>query len=225
MSFELHNILSKDIKELHHAHLLVGEPELVREDVFTYLQGVGYETEGNPDIWSGVYSTLTIDEARAIKDIAYVHPLQNDVRIFYIGAGSIPDEAQNALLKLFEEPSEKSKFFLCVPHRDILLVPLLSRLVDIAYQSSHEQKAIVSVSAFLTSIPSERIELLKKVIESKDRMCAEAFLKDVEMYYHKKKIRDEKVYSILWDATKMLRGHNMSPKTILEHVALTLPTS
>ena len=130
--------LHLDSKNLHHACFLVGDTEAIFLKLKNFLEKrVGIKTSGNPDFWSGKFKTLTIDEARAIAELqerkSFVgKSLGSEAskwrgKIFVIQADFITEEAQNSLLKVFEEPTSGTHFFIISP-QDILLPTLRSRM-------------------------------------------------------------------------------------------------
>ena len=70
---------------------------------------------------------LKIDEARKIVDEAYV--AEREDKIIVIAATKFGEEAQNALLKILEEPPKNTVFFLITPFINALLPTIRSRLV------------------------------------------------------------------------------------------------
>ena len=70
---------------------------------------------------------LKIDEARKIIDEAYV--AEREDKIIVIAATKFGEEAQNALLKILEEPPKNTVFFLITPFINALLPTIRSRLV------------------------------------------------------------------------------------------------
>lgn len=124
----------KQSKSLHHAYFLVGEIEEIFSKLKDFLEkSVGVKTRGNPDFWVGKFNTLTIDEARDITEASERKDFGGGKKIFIIQADFITEEAQNALLKVFEEPTASTHFFI-ISSQDILLPTLRSRihLIDVS---------------------------------------------------------------------------------------------
>lgn len=73
-------------------------------------------------------ASITIDQVRAIKTDAYLAPHEAARRVYYIPhAEGILPAAQNALLKLIEEPPEAAYFIFTVESRGALLETVRSR--------------------------------------------------------------------------------------------------
>src|SRR3989344_7773439 len=102
----------------HHAYFREGPlselPELAR------AAGKAAElSKGSPDVYVRQYEKFGIDEARALREMASLKSLSGKA-LFILGAVSVTTEAQQALLKLFEEPAQGAVFILLVPHGSLL---------------------------------------------------------------------------------------------------------
>src|SRR3989344_4218523 len=94
-----------DAKKLHHAYCIVGEAEKINKDLERFLnKELGFKVSGNPDFWTSRFDTMTIDDVRYIAELHGKKPLQEDKKIFVVFANFITEQAQNAMLKMFEEP-------------------------------------------------------------------------------------------------------------------------
>lgn len=124
---------------LHHAYFIIEhEAEEIISKLKHFLENVvGVKTSGNPDFWHGRFDTLTIDHARDITETSQRKDFSGGKKIFIIQADFITEEAQNALLKVFEEPTVGTHFFIISP-QDILLPTLRSRMVIVLNESTEE---------------------------------------------------------------------------------------
>jgi len=151
----------------------------------------------------------------------------SDRKIFVISFQSITHEAQNALLKLFEEPTNNTHFFLVTATADIMLPTLASRLFIISCDKKLPKNTHL-VEQFLTSTKAERLKYLKGIIDSKDKKNAILFLNALEVaLYIKKDLakNSEIVYALkeIAGSRAYLYGRSPSVKMLLEHVALSTP--
>ena len=97
--------------------------------------------------------TISVDQIREIKLSAYVAPHEAERKVYFIpDAQQLRVEAQNALLKLIEEPPEAARFILTVPSRSNLLETVISRSTVIAMRQLEE---------------SERLEVLRNISDKK----------------------------------------------------------
>lgn len=85
--------------------------------------------ETHPDIIVLEYGLFSVDDAREVVRFASSSPIQGDKKLILIAATRIFHEAQNALLKLFEEPPARVTLVLCVPSLGQLLPTLRSRML------------------------------------------------------------------------------------------------
>ena len=97
--------------------------------------------------------TISVDQIRDIKLSAYVAPHEADRKVYFIpDAHQLRVEAQNALLKLIEEPPEAARFILTVPSRSNLLETVISRSTVIPMRQLEQQ---------------QRLEVLKSLSDKK----------------------------------------------------------
>lgn len=73
--------------------------------------------------------TFGIDDARRLKALASVHGFTGSTQQFVVAARTFTTEAQNALLKLLEDPPPGATFWVIVPQAATLLPTLRSRLI------------------------------------------------------------------------------------------------
>jgi DNA polymerase III delta prime subunit len=120
----------KDVDILsHHAYLIVGGDSVKAELISMLEKNYEVKIHSNPDFFDRVYETFTIDDARELKSLANMRPVtDSDKKIFILMMNGITVEAQNALLKLLEEPPEYVHFFLIIPSAHLLLPTVKSRM-------------------------------------------------------------------------------------------------
>ena len=95
---------------LHHAYLLEGIAESILKELHEFLEeGLSFHIKGNPDFWHGAFDTFGIDDGRALKEMQSRRPV-GERKIFIVQANFFTREAQNALLKVFEEPTPNTHF-------------------------------------------------------------------------------------------------------------------
>ena len=111
----------------------------------------------NPDIFelSTDKATVTVDLIREIRNQAYVKPMQSAVRVFIIPeAQRMNQQAQNALLKVLEEPPARVLFILTCEYTRQLLETVVSR---------------VSVLSLSAPEPAEVVDFIVSRYEKYDR--------------------------------------------------------
>ncbi len=95
-------------------------------------------TEGE----AGKQKSIKIDTIRAIRSRAYIIPNEAPYHIFIIlEASGMGEEAQNALLKILEEPPATARFILASRSRDDFRQTILSRVTPFAISEDSGQAA------------------------------------------------------------------------------------
>jgi len=227
-------LLSDSLKTLsHHAYFLVGSEETHAELVSILEKKHKIATHANPDFFDLKYMTMTVDDAREVKSLAGTKPMyENAKEIFILMMNGITIEAQNALLKLLEEPPEYAHFFLIVPSAHLLLPTVKSRLSLIG--SDHASTVSDSATAkeakeFVKATPAERLEMIKALMdaiskEKKTKQDAIDLLNDIEAVVYKENGAKEgkKALDAIDTARKYLNDRAPSVKMLLEYVALNM---
>ncbi len=171
----------KKTNNLHHAYFLVGDKKHILNSLISFIETeVGFETSGNPDFWLGGFDNLSIDDARAISESSERKDFSNGKKIFIIQTDFISLEAQNSLLKVFEEPTEGTHFFIISP-QDMLLPTLRSRMQIIEFKSLNTEK----VESILNMKLKDRLLKVKEITdgisdEEKTKQDAIRLLNSVE---------------------------------------------
>lgn len=119
-------------KQLHHFYLLEGESQEIESDLQTFLtEEVGIDCRDVSLFYRYHFNQFLVKEARNILLKSQIKTPTNKRMVFLIFANSITPQSQNALLKLLEEPSNRTYFFIVLPRLDNLLPTLISRAVVI----------------------------------------------------------------------------------------------
>ena len=214
----------------HHAYALAGQREdLIPRLLFLLEKKAGYRVRGNPDFRSETFDVFGVDEARELKEAAYRKAVSGGKKVFVISAQGITKEAQNALLKVVEEPPEDTQFFLVVPSLHILLPTLHSRLYILSGVSGNETKKDFALAEdFLKSPIPKRLKtvqgMLKAAEEETGKQRLAAFLDDLERYLAgKERGTVAEALAEVLEAKKYSRDRSPSFKLLLEHLALVMP--
>lgn len=208
----------------HHAYIYEGALAQVDALVADARKRFGFSDHHSPDVHVSTVEVFGIAEARALRESALLRHTAGK-SLFIIAASSITTEAQQALLKLFEEPQQGAVFILLVPH-GMVLSTLRSRCVPYPTslaQTSEEKEAI----SFLRMAYKERsasiAALLKDDTGVRDRVrqlvnALEAVLaRDID----KPEIRSG--LAEIGFVRGYLADRAPSYKMLLEHLAAVLP--
>ncbi|HET8581030.1 MAG TPA: hypothetical protein VFL98_01010 [Candidatus Paceibacterota bacterium] len=171
--------LLPSIETLSHAYAIEGAQD-ARDSLLAHLAAIGFSHEGHPDAYVRTYESFGIGESREVAQRAAVKPLVAPRGIIVLTAPSLTAEAQNALLKTFEEPAAPVTFFLITPSFDALLPTLRSRLALLPLPASAASDLPLAPAAFLKASPAARLKLLEPLL--KERRIGEviAFLIGLE---------------------------------------------
>ncbi len=210
--------------DLHHAYFLMGDATEIFEGLNNFLnEQMGFETLGSADFWHERYNTLNIENARLIAENQGRRDFSLGKKIFVIEADFITEEAQNALLKVFEEPTVGTHFFIISP-QDMLLPTLRSRVM-VEFCESDDRKKSKSI---LNMELSERLEKVKEITEAisdeeKTKQDAIKFLNQIERELYKLGV--EKSHNSLQVCEKTrasLYDRGAPVKMILENLVLSV---
>ncbi|MEX0933816.1 MAG: hypothetical protein WD003_00955 [Candidatus Paceibacterota bacterium] len=211
--------------KLHHAYVIEGGRHCALQPLLSFLKKeLSLETKGNPDYFYGAYEVCGIPEVRALKDFAQKKPLQNDIRIFVLGVDRFTREAQNALLKLFEEPSSYAVFFVLLPSAHTLLPTLRSRVMVVPCRD--ENFHVGTAQKFLSLSFAARLNFVEKWIKE-ERGVEEAISLvnslESELYIHREKKEVQRALSLVLKCRDYLHQQGTTKKGVLEYLSLVLP--
>ena len=190
---------------------------------------LGMRLENNPDISVLAFGLLSVEDVRRVVESASQAPFFGDTKAIVIAASRVYHEAQNALLKLFEEPPRGTHLFLILPTLGSLLPTLRSR-VQVLTVDSPRAKVPEEAEIFIGATKEKRSALIKKLTSGRDeeerrenREEALAIVTGIEALAAK----DVEKYRQLLDELQVLRGHlhdrSAPVKMILEHLAIVVP--
>lgn len=221
----------KKTKNLHHAYLIEGERQAVFAKLTRFLKNeIGIANIGNPDFWYSEFEKFGIDDGRRLKDLQSKRSVTGLPRVFIISTFFFTKEAQNTLLKVFEDPTPNTHFFLITSSAESILPTLKSRLFIVSDDSASvsSEEITAQASAFLRGNIAKRIEIIKSFIENKDKSGTIAFLDALEAALHcgdggSSIQKHAGVFDDIIKCRSYLYGNAPSVKMILEHLAITAP--
>ena len=216
----------KKTGQLHHAYCCVGEKEYVVKELWLFFEkDLKIKTQGNPDFLYLDYPAFGVDDGRLVNEMQQKKSFDSERKIFVISIGNITHEAQNSLLKMFEEPTENTHFFIIVRSANIFLPTVKSRLMIVDVQGRALYKKGDAVADFLAKNPPQRLALLANIIEEKDKIALGVFL-DSLLVVLRGKIEENKISKAqikIFEEIMKCRGYlsdrSPSVKMIAEHLA------
>lgn len=219
----------KKTGNLHHAYAIEGDKEEVLSSLYNFFEkDLKIETKANPDFYFNEFESFGIDNGRELRDLSSRKAVAGGLRIFLLTISSITTEAQNSLLKLFEEPTEGVYFFVVVSSVEIFLPTLRSRFNILRQGLVHKEEKTLADN-FIKASKSERINMLKDIIENKNKTGALKLLNDLEASLYKNKSkgnlwgsRDADMFETIQKSRNYINGRAPSIKMILENIALSI---
>ncbi|MSU44617.1 hypothetical protein EXS45_00300 [Candidatus Nomurabacteria bacterium] len=234
-------MISKHLNKnnLHHAYLIEGNRDEIVPEILKFCEDLKIKIVGNPDVSHISIDNFKIEDARNLKSYTTEKSFSSSKKIFIISANNFLLEAQNSLLKIFEEPIENTHFFVIVPDSNSLLKTLVSRFYLIREKTPTE---IRNAEKFINMSLKDRIDFVKELLaESEEeneegneivtldssRSKALKFLNTLEFFLHRqsvsKKHFDISYIEHFFKVREFLRMPGSSAKTLMESVALIIP--
>lgn len=215
----------------HHAYIVRGGDDTARAVSARAGETCGMATAGNPDFLYLAYESFGVDESRDLKETASRVPI-GERKIIVIRSDAFTREAQNALLKLFEDPTPNTHFFVVTPYPRALLPTLLSRMETFVVpgrkevREEHPEVALAK-KAFVGS-PRERMRIAEDLHKEEDKVHAvrflEALVEILEGELRTNRTEDiDRAFSAVSRAASFARDRGASIKTLLEYAVLSLP--
>ena len=226
-------------KDLYHSYVIEGDPNLITNQLLNFLEVRGVVESKSPDVLCQIYESFTMDDSSQIKDWHSRLGIGKKKKVCIIATKFINREAEQALLKIIEEPAVNTHFFMIVPDSSQLLNTIISRTHVIKIKQLDTEGSIdiqKNVFEFVKSTLADRIKIVSLIIEkNKDkentghlRYYATSFINDVESIFYqkfKKNRNDKNIKFILGELQKSreyLSTPGASVKMILEHLALVI---
>jgi DNA polymerase-3 subunit delta' len=203
----------------------------------------GFNTVGNPDFHHISKESFGIEDSRRVKELHVSVPVgPSGLKIFIIETNSMTHEAQNSLLKIFEEPQVGAHFFIVAPSPEIFLPTLRSRMMVISpasadaadveandagsAQSSHEEARI-----FMRLPIKEKIKFVDDLAaaisdEKATKQSAVVFLNNLEVFLGENATNEfakkRQALEAVLKARDYIQDRSPSVKQLLEFVALSV---
>ncbi len=213
------------LKELHHAYIVSGSLEQGAEEVSGVLDARGVETKRNPDVLQLSFQELGVYDARAIASFASLKAI-SEAKYIIVSFGRATTEAQNALLKVVEESPGNSIFFFCVDSAGHLLPTLRSRCITLDTGNRKPETGSEEAKEFLKESYADRLKRVEKIVQritrTQERAPVRAFVRELISIAHEENANAKTLRDLL-DADRYLRLQGSSPKSVLGHLAVTLP--
>lgn len=223
-----------------HAYYLENEQEKGIEQVRAFAEReLTMEGKANPDIIVLRYTVCSVENARKVLTYVYQSGVSGQ-KLIVLATERLFHEAQNALLKVFEEPPEGTTLVLVIPSLGILLPTLRSRLIALPNNMPTTTSQTVSSGAetFMKASPDERAKIVKKLLDKtkadkeSEKQRARVEVQQLiagmtQIIHHSWRKKPTKEHELLLREletfTPLLYQPSAPLKLILEHLLLTVP--
>jgi DNA polymerase III delta prime subunit len=209
-------------KKMHHANVIVGEN--VRNFVFEILErDLNFKTQANPDFLLIKNESFGIDDARNFEKWVIGKPLLGGLKVSIMIIKSITHEAQNALLKVLEEPPFGTYIFINIESLGGLLPTFLSRvrILDAPKNNAENNNA----HKFLNSKIKEKLSLVqtlsKKNPSADGKNEMKELIKNLEKIAYRNNFKHQNLKDIL-TAKIFASTRGSSPKMLLEWLSCVI---
>src|ERR1035437_6490319 len=156
-----------DKNNLHHAYLIEGARDEIVPEIIKFLKSLDINTVANPDFYNISIDNFKIDEAFDLRAMSTDKSFSTGRKVFIICANSFSLDAQNVLLKMFEEPIESTHFFIIVPDAKALLKTFVSRFYVISPNPGLGEGSNVA-EKFIAMPLKSRIDFIKELLADAD---------------------------------------------------------
>lgn len=221
----------------HHAFVIeAGAEEGIATALAWAEKELGMKAEGNPDFIVRAYGLFSVEDARSVSELAAGAPFVSRHKVIIIAAARAYHEAQNALLKIFEEPPPNTYLFLVLPTAGALLPTLRSRVAMLHPRAAERREGTPDIArTFIEGTKEKRSALIKKLASGADeeerrehRDEAIAIVNGIEEIAYKRwqEEKGQALGNLLTDLG-VLRGNlydrSAPVRMILEHLSLVTP--
>lgn len=196
----------------HHATLLRGDFDEACAALRDALQ-FDFQSVADPDISYIHTDALSIEEVRDLSSRALQMPVLRDYMTFIVASDTINTQAQNALLKLTEDPPTHARFIFILPHSAPLFGTLRSRFNVIDVGTATTEKGVATES-FAT-----RMKDIARMAKDKDNAGMEQLLRTAELSVHARP--GSRASKALITARRYIESNGSSPKMLLENLAIS----
>lgn len=200
----------------HHA-VLIKKPNVTVSEALLL-----YGNTSDLEVYQLPFSSIGIDEVKQIIFEASLRPQTHKARLLVINLESITHVAEQALLKILEEPPASTSFLFVVPSEITFVPTLQSRFHELAL----EREAPIELTDFTqfekTGL-AERLEEISKRITKKDSAWVENIKYGLKQHLQDKGVVQSDLLPALSFILTNLNARGASNKMLLEYLAIRLP--
>lgn len=209
------------MQKLHHANIVLGR-KTGRSLVFQFLEkDLNFDVRQNPDFWLLESESFGIDDARSLEKWALGKPFLGEIKVAFLIAGAITFEAQNALLKVLEEPTSGTYIFINLENLGNILPTFLSRVSILNNTPKVDSTPNNMALDFFRSGLKERFSLIQTLVKKENKTDMKDLIKNLERIAYTNNASSQNMQDIL-TAKIFTATRGSSPKMLLEWLSCVL---
>ncbi len=209
---------------LHHAYICRGSQVAWKQELRDF-----FDTKMSDMVWIDYqYEKLGVDEVRELREILSE---KTAGRCIIIDAERFTSDAQNAFLKLLEEPAENTHIFVLIPPQVFILETVQSRTIELS-QTTTVQNPISPIKDFLFNSVAGRLDSIETLTKSREESLqsyeVHQFLDQLEsglytVFSKKQNLQYAEYFAAIRDARSWAMQTGFPMKNIVEYLAMVLP--
>jgi DNA polymerase III subunit delta' len=211
------------MEKLHHANIIIGEDH--KRFVSEILKKLNFNPQSNPDFLILESESFGIDDARNLEKWSSLKPFLSEIKVSHLVTKTITHEAQNALLKVLEEPPVGTYFFISIENLGGLLPTFLSRVRILNTTSVRTIDESENTLKFLRSDIKAKFALIRSVSKKEDKSKIKNILKNLEIAAYqdtKNSLKETEELKKILTAKIFASARGSSPKMLLEWLSCVL---
>lgn len=178
------------------------------------------QTDTGADVYDQYFVKFGIEDARDLVLKAYGTPNTETTQCLVVRTDFITLEAQNALLKIVEEPPASTRFVFVLPNDFTILPTLASRFSGYVADTKVEIQQNEIFDLFLKQNYKDRLQAIEQATKNKDINWQRAVKQGLISYLKQQK--SIKQLGQLEYIARMLLTRGASNKMLFDHLALLL---
>lgn len=220
--------------DLYHSYVIESNMENTATNLKLYLEDHGEVDKNSSDIMFASYDSFGMEDSIIIKEWYQNKVTDGKKKICIINTKFINREAEQSLLKVIEEPTENTHFFIITPDASLLLDTILSRvhLIKNVDEGLNEEYSLEFYKLNINKRLDKIADIIKEFKDNENsgglRYKAISLINGIERIVYEKWKMDinntDLVYILneLKNCREYLSIPGASVKMILEYIALVI---
>ncbi len=204
------------IKNLKHSNIVIGNENILEYMDNLLLSNLDFDIKSNPDFLFLDLENFRIDDVRDFEDWIFLRPIKSYIKVCLVKTKQIGHEAQNALLKVLEEPPIGTYIFISLPNLGGIIPTILSRVSVL--HNEPEVSVEKETLKFFRSNLKEKFAMIRSLNKKTDKEIIKNLLNNLEKY----EVEDLNQKKNILTGKILLSARGSSPKMILEWLSVMM---